>query len=468
MQITKNDIDSLNATLSVKLEPTDYNPKVETALKVQAKKANLKGFRPGTVPVALIKKMYGKSILADEINKIINDSIYAYLKDNNIDILGNPLPSLENKDVADFDNPGNMEFYFDLGLAPQFNINLTEISIPYYTIKVDDKMLDQHINDLTRRHGNLENTEISEEKDMLMVTFNELKEDGTIKEGGIFHNSTVAIEYVEDTETKNKLIGVKVGDKLTADPKKLSHNETDMAAMLGVDKNNLGEISSSFQLTITEIRRMHQAELNQELFDKVYGVGTVSSVDEFKAKVKEELEKNFAGDSYNFFHREARITLISKLHIDLPSAFLKRWIMATSEKPIDAHELEHEFDHYADDLKWQLIESKIMRERGLKIERADIVENTKENLRELYVRYNLPMLDDESLTKHAESILAKKEEVQNAIQKTTTRKVITCVKENANVQYAEVTFDELMEKYKELQTREHAHHAHSHAHEHVH
>ncbi|HYG50705.1 MAG TPA: trigger factor [Flavobacteriales bacterium] len=468
MQITKTDVDSLNATLSIKLEPADYNPKVDTALKTQAKKANIKGFRPGTVPVALIKKMYGKSILADEINKIINDSIYGYLKDNNIDILGNPLPSLENRDQADFDNPGEMEFFFDLGLAPQFNINLSEISIPYYNIKVDDKMLDQHIADLTRRHGNLENVETSGEKDMLMVTFNELKEDGTIKEGGVFHNSTVAIEYIENAETKNKLIGLKVGDKLTADPKKLSHNESDMAAMLGVGKDALDDISQTFQLTVTEIRRMHEAELNQELFDKVYGPGTVTTIDDFKAKVKDELEKNFAGDSHNFFHREARITLINKLHIELPDIFLKRWIMATSEKPIDPHELEHEFDHYADDLRWQLIESKIMRERGLKIERADIIENTKENLRELYVRYNLPMLDDEALTKHAESILAKKEEVQNAIQKTTTRKVINAIKEHASIQYADVTFDVLMEKYKELQKREHAHHAHSHAHEHAH
>lgn len=468
MQITKNDVDQLNATLTVKLEPADYQPKVDLALKTQAKKASLKGFRPGTVPVALMKKMYGKGILADEINKIINDSIYGYLKDNNIEILGNPLPSNTQTDKADFDNPADMEFYFDLGLTPQFNINLSQITIPYYKIKIDDKMLDQHITDITKRHGNLENVEVSEDKDMLLVTFNELKEDGEIKEGGIFHNSTIAIEYIEDADTKKSLTGVKVGDKIIADPKKLSHNETDMAAMLGIDKSAVAGVGNKFQLTVTEIRRMHAAEINQELFDKLYGPGVVTSVDDFKSKVKEELERNFMGDSNNFFHREARLTLINSLTIDLPKEFLMRWIVATSEKPITLEEIAHEFDHYADDLKWQLIESKLMRENGLKIEREDLVQNTKENLMELYARYNLPMLDDEALTKHAESILSKKEEVQNAIQKATTKKVIDSIREKAQVQPTDVTFDEMMEKYKALQVREHAHHAHSHEHAHAH
>ncbi len=468
MQITKNNVDELNATLTIKLEPADYQPKVDTALKTQAKKANLKGFRPGTVPVALVKKMYGKSVLAEEINKLISDSIYGYLKENNVEILGNPLPSLNNTDKADFDNPGEMEFFFDLGLAPQFNINLSDIKIPYYKIKVDDKMLDQHVSDIAKRHGNLENVELSEDKDMLLVTFNELKEDGEIKEGGIFHNSTVAIEYIEDADTKNKLIGIKVGDTLVADPKKLSHNETDMAAMLGIDRGALEGISNAFKLTVTEIRRMHAAELNQELFDKLYGPGNVNSMEEFKAKVSGELERNFAGDSNNFFHREAKISLINSLHIELPKEFLMRWIVTTSEKPVTLDDIAHEFDHYADDLKWQLIESKLMRERGIKIEREDLVQNTKENLLELYARYNLPMLDDDALTKHAESILSKKEEVQNAVQKATTKKIIDSIKQNAKIETLEVTFDEMMEKYKALQVREHAHHAHAQEHAHAH
>lgn len=468
MQITKNNVDDLNATLTIKLEPTDYQPKVDIALKAQAKKANLKGFRPGTVPVALMKKMYGKGILAEEINKIINDSIYGYLKENNVEILGNPLPSLNNKDQADFDNPADMEFFFDLGLAPQFNINLSEIEIPYYKVKVDDKMLNQHITDITKRNGNLENVEVAEDKDMLLVTFNELKDDDEIKEGGIFHNSTVALEYIEDADTKAKLVGAKIGDKIIADPTKLSHNETDMAAMLGVDKNALHGISNKFQLTVTEIRRMHAAAINQELFDKLYGEGNVTSEDEFKAKVTAELERNFINDSNNFFHREAKITLINSLTINLPKDFLMRWIVATSEKPITLEDIAHEFDHYADDLKWQLIESKLMRERGIKIEREDLVQNTKENLLELYARYNLPMLDEDALTKHAESILSKKEEVQNAVQKTTTKKVVGCILENAKIKTVDVSFDEMMEKYKGLQVREHAHHAHSHQHEHAH
>lgn len=467
MQITKNQVDDLNATLEIKLEAADYQPKYDAALKSYAKKVQIKGFRPGTVPTGMVKKMYGKSILAEEINKLINDSIYGYLKENNLDILGNPLPSEPNKDKADFDNPGEMEFYFDLGLAPQFNVNLADIEIPYYQVGVDQKMLDQQVEDLRRRHGKLENVEVSNDKDMLLVTFNELKENNEIKEGGIFHSSTVPVEYITDEETKNKLTGVKAGDKIIVDPKKLSHNITDLAAMLGIDNTRAEELNSMFQITVTEIRRMNLADLNQELFDKIYGEGNVTSEEAFRERVKEELGRNFEGDSKNFFHRESRISLINNLKFQLPEAFLKRWIMATSDKPISAHDLDHEFDHYADDLKWQLIENRIIKENDVKIEREDVLKYTKENLAELYARYNLPPLDDAALTQHAESILSKKEEVQNAIQRATTKKVVDVIREKAKVKVSEVNFDQLMEKYKELQEREHAHHAHA-QHEHAH
>lgn len=466
MQITKNQVDDLNATLTLQLSPADYQSKYEAALRNYSKKVNLKGFRPGQAPTGMIKKMYGKSILAEEINTIINDSIYGYLKENNIDILGNPLPSETLPEKADFDNPGEMEFHFDLGLAPQFNVNLADIEIPYYQVKIDDKMIDQQVEDLRRRHGKLENMEVSEEKDMLLVAFNELKENNEIKEGGIFHSSTVAIEYITDEATKKQLVGLIKGDKLVVDPHKLSHNTTDLAAMLGIKAEEAEGLTSLFQITVNEIRRMNMAPIDQELFDKVYGAGNVTDETTFRSRIAEELGRNFEGDSKNFFHREARITLINKLTLNLPEAFLKRWIIATSKNPISMHDLEHEFDHYADDLKWQLLENRIIKDRGVKIEREDIIKYTKENLAELYARYNLPPLDDEAMTKHAESILSKKEEVQNAVQRATTKKVVDVIRENANVKVSEVSFDELMEKYKELQTREHAHHAHAHEHAH--
>lgn len=468
MQITANKVDELNATLSIKMEPADYQPKYEAALKNYSKKVSMKGFRPGTAPLSMVKKIYGKSVLAEEVNKLINDSIYNYIKENNLDVLGNPLPSASHNDVADFDNPGDFEFFFDLGLAPQFNVNLADISIPFYKIKVDEKMLNQQIDDIARRNGKLENVDVSTDNDMLLVAFNELKEGNEIKEGGIFHSSTVALEFIEDADTKNKLTGVKPGDKIIVDPKKLSHSATDLGAMLGIDAHTAEALDSLFQITVNEVRRMNKAELDQELFDKMFGPGNVTSLEEFKNRVSAELEKNFNGDSKNFFHREARISLINKLNIALPKEFLKRWIIAQSDKPVDEHQLEHEFDHYADDLRWQLIESKILKEYNIQIDRSEVLKYTKENLAELYARYNLPPLDDESLTKHAENILTKKEEVQNAVQRATTRKVIDTIQEKVKLQEKEVSFDELMVHYKELQEREHAHHAHAHQHEHSH
>jgi len=464
--VTRESIGNLHDKLVVKITKEDYLSSFESALKKYGKNANIPGFRKGNVPAGMVKKMYGKSVLAEEINNIINESIYGYLKENNVEILGNPLPSEGGLDKADFDNPGEMEFYFDLGLAPQFNLNLANINLPYYQVAVDQKMVDQQLEDLRRRHGKLENVEVSEDKDMLLVAFNELKENNEFKEGGIFHSSTVAIEYITDEETKKKLIGLKKGDKVIVDPKKLSHNAADLAAMLGIDNVTSEALTSMFQITVNEIRRMNLADVDQELFDKVYGAGNVTSEEALRERIKEDLGRNFEGDSKNFFHRESRISLITQLPIELPEAFLKRWIIATSKNPISMHDLEQEFDHYADDLKWQLIENRIIKENNVKIEREDVVKYTKENLAELYARYNLPPLDDEALTQHAESILSKKEEVQNAVQRATTKKVVDVVREKANVKVQEVSFDQLMEHYKELQTREHAHHAHAHEHAH--
>lgn len=468
MNVSKQDQADKTALLTVTLEPADYNEKYDKALKSYAKKVNIKGFRPGAVPMGMVKKMYGKALLADEINRLINDAIYGYLKDNNIDILGNPMPKEGADDKADWDNPGTFEFYYEVGLSPAFNVNLSDITIPYHHIKVDEEMVSKQIEDMTRRFGSLSNAEVSEANDMMLGTFVELDENGEIKAGGIMHSSTISLEYLEDESSKLLLTGKKQGEAVELNPTSVSKGESDLAAMLGIKKEQIGSISSKFRFTINEIKRMQRAEVNEELFKKVYPAKEMHSLDDFTEGVRNDLKAKFDSDSRYLFGREARVSMLEKLNIALPDAFLKRWIMAANEKPLSMEQLEHEYDHYADDLKWQLIENNIVKANNLQVSREELVAYTKGYLNEMYARYGLPPMEESLLDEQANKILAKQEEAREMIEKLSREKVLDAIKAAVKIKDNEVSYDEFLNVLKELNKREHAHHAHAqvHAHEH--
>lgn len=468
MTVTELKTDDLHATLVVKLEPADYQPQYESTLKNYAKKVSVKGFRPGMVPLPMVKKMYGKALLAEEINKIINDSLHKHITDNKIEILGNPMPKEGADDKFDWDNPSVFEFSYEIGLAPQFNLNLADLTLTYYKISADQKMINQQIEDLTRRHGKLGVGEVSTEKDMILGQFVELNEDGSIKEGGIMHSSTVSVEYLSDEASKKSLVGLKPGDKITVDPRKLSHGPTDLAAMLGVSAEQAAHIGDKFQFTVTEIKTMTPAELNQELFDKLFGEGQVTTEEELKERVAQDLQNKFTADSRYLFQREARITLLNKLNLSLPDDFLKRWIIASNEKPLTMEELNHEYEHYSDDLKWQLIQNKLIKENDLKITNEELIDFTCGYLNETYARYGLPPMDPSILAEQAQRVLQNKDEARRLIDMVTQDKVAKTILEKATVVESEVSYEDFLEKIKEINRLEHAHHSHAQEHEHAH
>jgi trigger factor len=465
MNVTQEKIDDLNAVIKVKLTPEDYRPKYEATLKDYARKAHVKGFRPGHVPMAMIKKMYGKSILADEVNKLLNDGLYNYITENNLEVLGNPLP-VEDQERVEFHENAEMEFRYEVGFAPRIDLNLSSYKIPYNALKVDADMLNKQISDLRRRYGKLMSVDVAEVTDMLFGKFEELDENGEVKADGITNSSTVSIEFLENEEVKKSLLGKKPGDTMDIDPRTVSRGESDLAAMLGVDRSRLAEIGNRFRLTINEIKRIELAEMNTELFDKLFGEGTITSEEEFRNRVESDLKNMFVFDSDRLFLREATNMILDNLTMSLPDSFLKKWITASNEKPISAEQLEKEYPSYARGLKWQLIENKIIKDNEMKVGHEEALDYTKGYLVSQYNRYGLPAPEEDQLNQSAMRILSNKEEAKRVYDELYSRKVLAFLKEVMNLQVTEHLYDDFM---KLANAHNHAHdHDHDHDHDHEH
>lgn len=467
MEITKENINELNALVKVTLAKEDYHPQFETSLKNYAKKVNMKGFRPGHAPVSMVKKMYGKGLLADEVNKILNDALYKFISENKIDILGNPMPKSDDRNI-DWDNPGTMEFVYEIGLAPALSIDFSKISFPFYNVKVDEELVTKQMDDLARRYGKLVSAEVSEKTDMIFGKFEELDADHHLLEGGIKHdNSSIAIEQLHDEKLKERLSGLKVGDSIDLNPRKVSHSKADMATMLGIKPEEVNHVKNEFRFTVSEIKRVEPADLNQEFFDKMFGEGQVNSPEDMKVRVSNDLKGMFVNDSHKVFDRDVVEHLLNTLEMKLPDDFIKRWITATNEKPVTPEQVEHDYPSYARGLKWQLIENKIIKDNDLKIDHVEALDFTKGYLASQYLRYGLAAPGDEELTQSAMRILTNKDENKRIYEDLYHRKVMDVIKSAIKMDQKEITLDEF-KKIANPNAGEHHHHDHDHDHEHEH
>lgn len=445
MKVVREDIDALNAVLKVEVAPSDYESNVNKELERYRKTAKIPGFRPGNVPASLVKKQYGKAVLADELNKLVNNSLYEYIQENKISILGNPIPK-EGSDVkGDFDNPSTFEFEYEIGLTPEIKINLSsKDKYDYNKVKVDDDLIGKQISDLRRRYGKLSSVEETNDTDMILGQFVELNEDGSIKEGGIMHSSTISVEFVEDKATKKSLTGIKVGDKVVVDPAKVSRGENDMAAMLGVKPAQLKDLSSKFQLKVNEIKRIELAELNEELFDKLFGEGVVKTEAELKARIAEDLSGMFVNDQDRLFTKFVYEDLMKKTEVNLPDAFMKRWIKLSNEKPVTDEEIEAEYGSYAEGLKWQLIQGEIFRANEIKLDQEEVINFTKGLIVNNYAQYGIPAPEDAELTKNALEVLKNKDEVNRIYDMLAESKLITYFKETVKLNEKEISYDDFV------------------------
>jgi trigger factor len=445
MNIVQNNIDELNAELVINLEPSDYKDRVEKAIKDYRKKTQMPGFRPGHVPASLIKQRYGKSILAEEINNVLQDSIHRYIADNKIKILGSPMPKKDNDFQGNWEDPGEFKFSYELGLSPELTVELDKSqSFAYYKMDVDQTLVDRQMRDIARRYGKMSDPEVSEAEDMVMCDFVELKEDGEVKEGGIFSKSTVSIEYIKDAETQAKLIGIKRGDSLVVDPHKLNTNHEELAKMLGVTHHDVHHLQSMFKLTVTDIKRIEAAELNEEFFLKVYGE-EIKSEEEMRERTKADLEIMFARDSDFLFKKDFAIEITNRLNPQLPDGFLKRWIKLTNEKPVSEEMVELEYPVYSQSLRWQLIENQIIRQYELRVMPEDAINHVKQVLGSRYASYGMP-IEDEQLEDMAKKALSDQKEAKNVYDFLYEEQMIAMVKENCTIEENVLSYDEFVHR----------------------
>lgn len=449
MNIVRKDHDSVNASITISIEKADYSEKVEKTLRDYRKKANIPGFRPGMVPMGLLKKMYGKSILADEINKMLSDELYKYIRENNINILGEPLPNEEEQKEINFDTQENFEFSFDLGLAPEFEVELNKKDkVKFYHIAASDEMVNNQVKSYTGRYGKYVQEETVEEKDMVKGLIVEL-EGGQVKEDGIqVSDAVLTPAYMKDEASKNSFVGAKVGDQVTFNPKTAFENEAEIASLLKVKKEEVADLASDFLFTIESNTRYHEAEVNQELFDKVYGDGVVSSEEEFMAKIKATIEDQLQQDSNYKFGIDAREALIKKYNdLVFPDSFLKRWLILTN-KELTADKVEEDYPKMIADLKWQLIKDKIARANSIQVENEDVQAYGRQVARAQFAQYGMTGLDDAILDNYAKDMFKNEEQLRNIIDRVAENKVVDVIKNAVKLDTKEVSIEEFNKMFE--------------------
>lgn len=440
MNISRNSIDRLNAEITISLSPNDYEAKVNEGIKKVQKQVSMPGFRPGKVPNGLIKKQYGTQIMVDEINKLLNDAIYKYIEENKIEILGNPLPKDQTK--VDFETQKDFEFVYELGLAPEFNVTLdNKSSFVYKTVKVDDELIEKYLKDVRRNYGQAVYPEITGEKDVLFVDINELDESGNIKAGGIFKSTSLSPEKINNKTTASKLIGLKKDDKLVLNIDEVFETALDKSVTLGLDKELAENTHCNIQITVKNISHIEDAELNQELFDRIYGAGKINGEEEFRNKIREELNLMFSADAERFLKTEVEKALVEKLNFELPDAFLKRWLTVVNEKPITQEELESDYPNYAKAMKWKLIENKIIKDNEIKVDQNEAIEEAKAFIKGEYARYG-QVPSEADLDKISNDLLTKEKEAQRIFENLYSKKVINLIKEKCHLDKKELSYEE--------------------------
>ncbi|MGQ1945854.1 trigger factor [Geofilum sp. OHC36d9] len=445
MNISRENIDELNAVIKLTIEREDYEARVADVLKNYQKKAQMPGFRPGKVPAGLIKKMYGNAATVDEINKLVSENLSNHLTEEKLEILGEPLPSESQKPI-DFDNQSSFEFAFDIALAPKVEMKLTKRDkIPYYTIEMTDELVDGQLKNITGRFGENKAVETVSAESLVKGNIVQLDDAGNVLENGIFAEDTVlSVSVIKDKKEQKKFIGKAVGEEVVFDVKKAFPNDTEVSYILKITKEQAAEVTGSFRLTIKEITEFVEPELTQDLFDKVFGAGVVSSEEEMRAKVKEDLEKNYLLESDYRFSVDARNKLTNKVNLKLPEDFLKRWMKATNrgDEKLTDEQIDKDMPSFLEDLKWQLIKNELIKANELKVEESDVVEFAKKSAKAQFMQYGLTNIPDDYIVNYAMDMLKDQQQGRQMAEGAITDKVIAYIKEAVKLDEKVVTRDE--------------------------
>lgn len=449
MNIAQERIDDLNAILKIKVDQTDYKEHVDSVLKDYQKKTKIPGFRPGKAPVGMIKKMYGKAVLVKEVNKLISESISKYIIEEKLTLLGEPIPSKEQKTI-DFDNQKEYEFAFDVGLAPEFEMSLTKNDkVTYYDILVDEMGIDTTIANYAHQFGNIKSVDVVVEKEVIRGEIVQLDKDGNaIEDGIIVDEAAIPVYNIKDDETKKNFIGANKNQIVSFNPKTAFQNEAEIASLLKIEKDQVENLDSDFQITIKKITKFVPAEINLELFDKVYGYETVKSEEEFRTKIHDEIKEKLKYESDKKLLIDIREKLVKKFKLRLPDEFLKRWLLA-SDKKLNEDQIDSYYGNFHVDLQWQLIKNKIIKENDLKVTEEEILKQAMIYIVYQFQQSGLTNFEPSHIENHAKKMLKKDVEKRKISDILSENKFIAYIKETLKIDIKKLTvedFNKLIEQ----------------------
>lgn len=438
MNITRENIDALNAVVKVDIAKEDYSDKVEKILTDYRKSANIPGFRKGHVPMTMVKKQYGKAVLVDEVNKLLQDALSKYLTEEKLDVLGNPLPKAQ--DDLDWD-ADSFTFEFELGLAPQFEVELKgKKAITHYNIVADDKMIDDQVEHIRKQYGKLISQDaVTKDSEVTGVFVNEEKE--------INNKATFTLDKLKSKTAEKSLIGAKVGDVVTLQTKGLFTDDHDLMSFLKVAHDDAHELDVEVTFTIEEINTRELADLDQELFDKLFGKDVVKSATELKAKIKEDSEKQFGQQGDQKFLNDVTEYLVENTKFDLPSAFLQKWMQTAGEDPLDADQAKEEYENSEKSMRYQLIEGKIIEKYELQVSFDDLKDFAKDMIKVQMAQFGQMDPQDKELEDIAARILSNKDEVRRLSEQLMSQKLLELYKKEANLEVKEITYDDFVKEF---------------------
>lgn len=450
MKISFENPDKVNGLLTLTVETADFQERVNKTLKGYRKKANVPGFRPGMVPMGMIKKQFGEAVKAEEINKLIGEEIYKYVNDNKIKMLGEPMAN-ESQVPVDLSKDAPYEFKFDIAVAPEFKVELSDKdTVDFYTIKVDDDLVNRQIDMFASRAGHYDKVEEYQANDMLKGDIRELDENGNTKEGGITVEGAVLMpEYIKVEDQKKLFDGAKLGDIITFNPKKAyPESDVEISSLLKVKKEEVAELTSDFSFQITEISRFVKSEINQELFDSVYGKDEVKDEKAFREKIAEGLSAQLVNDSDYKFLVDVRKYLENKVgELTFPDALLKK-IMLNNNKDKGEKFVEDNYAQSIKELTWHLIREQLVEANGIKIDDNDIKETAKEAARAQFAQYGMTNIPEEYIDNYANDMLKKREYVDSLVDRSIDRKLTAVLKNVVKLEQKEATLDEFNEMMK--------------------
>ncbi|MGK6352995.1 trigger factor [Parapedobacter sp. DT-150] len=447
MNISHENIDEINAVITVALTPEDYNPQVDKAIKEQAKKAKLPGFRPGMVPISHIRRTYGKAVLFDEVNRLVSDQINQYISDNKLEILGQPLPKEDDQNDYNWDFQDTFSFQYEIGLAPQFEVPFDEKSkFTEYVIKADEETLESRIKNLRRSYGKMTNPEVSEDGDVLYAELKQVDADGQEVEGGIANTASVRIDLVDDKKIKKTLIGLKKDDEATIDVKKAFSTPADIARILGIQEDGVEALeNATFKLTVKNVNRLEEAELTEDFYTKLFGEGVVTSEEAFRDKVREEVESMLVQNATQKLQNDLYLKGLEAVKVDFPEAFLKRWLKTTNPE-IKDDELEEGFADFLKNLKWTLIENRIITQNSLEVKYEEVLALAKERIAaqiKMYGGGQEP--NDQQLAQYAVQLLGDKEQANRLFDEVKAQKVFDYLKGLVKLEKKDIEYDKFLE-----------------------